>query len=202
LKAELGLVDETWANYCAAGGVRQGPGYSRGLAMDDLSREWRGLIRKLWEPAGKSIVGFLPGIVAEIKATKSAAMAERALLNVLHSPKVRDMPLRLLRRWKVLPGDQEMKLMADAARLPLGQVRKDPIAKINARSKHVALTVPQIMHELDAIPKEKLDTASAAARQARRAGKKLGISRGCGGIADWRGALAPVHFRSASPFTL
>ncbi len=144
--------------------------------MDDLSPEWRVLIRKLWEPDGKSIVGFLPEIVATIKSTKGRAMAERALLNVLHSPKVRDMPLRLQTPSKVQPGYQAMKDMADAAGLPSGQVRKDPIAKINARSKHAALTVPQIMQELDAIPKEKLDTASAAARQARRARKKLGAS--------------------------
>ena len=148
--------------------------------MDDLSPRWIALLRKLWEPDGKSIVGFLPEIVAAIKSTKSRAMAECALLNVLHSSKVRDMPLRLRTPSIVQPGNQAMKDMADAAGLPFGQVRKDPIAKINARSKHVALAEPQIMRELDAIPKEKLDAASAAARQARRARRKLGIPRKSG----------------------
>ena len=43
------------------------------------------------------------------------------------------------------------------------------------------LTMAQIMQELDAIPKEKLEADFAAARQARRARKKLGVSRPPGG---------------------
>jgi putative transposase len=50
------------------------------LSKPDLSPEWQALIRTLWEPDGKSLVGFLPEIVALVKATKSAAMAERGLL--------------------------------------------------------------------------------------------------------------------------
>jgi hypothetical protein len=148
--------------------------------MKDLSREWIALILRLWEPDGKSIVGFLPEIVAAIKSTGSSAMAERALFRVLHSPKVRDMRLRLRTPSDVQPGYQAMKDMAEAAGLPLGKARQDLIAGINALSKHVPLTVPQIMAVLAAIPKEKLDTDSAAARQARRQRKKIGMSRKSG----------------------
>jgi hypothetical protein len=139
----------------------------------DLSPRWRALIRRPWELDGKSIVGFLPEIVAMIKSTESRAMAELALLNVLHSPKVRDMPLRPKGPGVVHPAYQAMKDMADAAGLPFGQVRTDAIAKI--RSK--ALTGEEIMLVLDSMPKEKLDPASAAARRRSRARKKLGNLR-------------------------
>lgn len=142
-------------------------------AAGDLSPRWRALIGRLWELDGKSIIGFLPEIVAMIKSTERRALAELALLNVFHSPKVRNMPLRLKRPAVVHPAHQAMKDMADAAGLPFGKDRADAIAKIRSR----ALTGEEVMLVLNSMPKEKLDTASAEARRVRRARKKLGISR-------------------------
>jgi hypothetical protein len=85
------------------------------LSEPGLSPEWRALIRTLWESNGKSIVELLPDIVALIKATKSAAMAERGLLTVLHSPKVQSKKLVLQEPAELTPGYQALKIYCDAA---------------------------------------------------------------------------------------
>lgn len=133
------------------------------------------LIRRLWEPDGKSIVGFLREIIDTIKSTKNSAMAEHGLLMILHSPKVLHDPLEIEGFANVRPGYQAMKLYFDAAGLPVGKARTDTSAVINAISKEVALTEAQIIALLDAVRKDGPDEASA--QRAKRARKKLGISR-------------------------
>jgi hypothetical protein len=172
------------------------------LSKTALSPEWQALIPRLWESDGKSIVGFLPEIVALIKATKSAAMAERGLLRVLHSPKVQSKKLVLQGPAKLTPGYQALKLYCDAAGLPLGKVQATAIEIINALSKEVTLSERQIMDVLRAVPKTKADVKKlksaetrfsalldvlpedgpdeAAAQRAKRARRMLGISRGPG----------------------
>ena len=90
------------------------------LFESGLSPEWQLLIRRLWEPDGKSIVDFLAQIIERIKSTKSSAMAEHGLLMVLQSPKVRYDPLEIEGPANVRPADQALKLYFDAAGLPLG----------------------------------------------------------------------------------
>jgi hypothetical protein len=149
------------------------------LSEFDLSRRWQSLIKRLWEPNEPSIIHFLPEIVAAIKET-SNSMAERALLNVLHSPKVQDMKPRLRTPSVVVPGYQLMREMADAADLSLGEDRTNAIANLNERSKVGALTPGEIMDALNAHSEKKPPTDSAKARRGRRARKKLGISRKVG----------------------
>ena len=169
------------------------------LSKTGLSPKWQALIGRLWEPDGKSIVGFLPEIVALIKATKSAATAEHGLLMVLHSPKVRDRLLKIEGPANVRPGYQALKLYCDAAGLPLGKVQATAIEFINALSREFALSEGQIMAVLGKVPKTKADVKKlksaetrfsalldvlpedgpdeAAAQRAKRARRKLGISR-------------------------
>ena len=140
------------------------------LSKTGLSPEWQALIRRLWEPDGKSISAFLPEIVALIKATKRAAMAEHGLLMVLHSPKVRDDLLKIEGLANVRPGYQALKLHCDAAGLPVGKVRAEAIALINAISKEVALSERQIMALLGAVPKTKADVKKPGKSVERGAG--------------------------------
>jgi hypothetical protein len=121
------------------------------LSKIGLSPGWQALIRRLWEADGKSVVGFLPEIVALIKATKSAAMAEHGLLMTLHSSKVRQEILKIKGFANVRPGPQALKVYCDAAGLPVGKVRAEAIALINAISKEVALSETQIMALLGAV---------------------------------------------------
>src|SRR5208282_4769078 len=106
--------------------------------IPDLSPRWRALIRRLWAPDGKSIVGFLPEIIATIKSTNRSPMAEHGLLMVLHSPKVRSGKLVLQGPANTTPGYQAMKRYCDAAGLPPGKVREAVIAAVNAASREVA----------------------------------------------------------------
>jgi hypothetical protein len=114
------------------------------LSETGLSPKWQSLIRRLWEPDGKSIIGFLPEIVATVKYTKRSTMAEHGLLMVLHSPKVKNDELELEGPVNVRPGHQVMKFYCDAAGLPHGKVRDAASALISAVSKK-ALTEAQIM---------------------------------------------------------
>src|SRR5208282_1324147 len=97
------------------------------------------------------------------------------------------------------PGYQAMKRYCDAAGLPPGKVREAVIAAVNAASREVALTEKQIMAFLDLVPKTKADAKKlalaekrfsalldvlpedgrneASVQSAKRARKKLGISR-------------------------
>jgi hypothetical protein len=54
-----------------------------------LPAKWLSLLEKLWASDEKSIDGFLPEIVALIRAT-NPSVAVTGLLTVMHSPKVRD----------------------------------------------------------------------------------------------------------------
>jgi hypothetical protein len=169
------------------------------LSKTGLSPKWQALIRRLWEPDGKSVVGFLPEIVALIKATKSAAMAEHGLLMTLHSSKVREELLKIKGFANVRPGHQAIKFYCDAAGLPPGKIQAAAIAAINAASKEVALSEKQIMDLLNVFPKTKADVKKlrsaetrfsalldllpedgpdeAATQRAKRARKKLGNPR-------------------------
>jgi hypothetical protein len=60
------------------------------MIADNDFDHWMALIGKLWAPDTKTIVDFLPEIVAVIKSTKSATVAEAGLFTVLFSPKVRN----------------------------------------------------------------------------------------------------------------
>jgi hypothetical protein len=141
--------------------------------MPELSPPWQSLLKKLWEHDGQSISRFLPQIVAEIKSTKSRSMAELGLLNVLHSPKVRDMP-RLRTPGVVEPGYQAMNTLADEADLPLGKVRKDAIEKILGRTKLEAVSEGQILEQFAPLA-EVGDEASR--KRGQRARLKSGRSR-------------------------
>jgi hypothetical protein len=123
------------------------------LSKTGLSPEWQALIRRLWEPDGKSIVGFLPKIVALIKATKSAAMAEHGLLMTLHSSKVRHELFKIHGFANVRPGYQALKLYCDAAGIPPGKVHATAVEIINALSKEFALSKEQMMALLGLVPK-------------------------------------------------
>ena len=168
------------------------------MSKTGLSPKWEALIRRLWEPDGKSIVGFLPEIVATIKSTKNSRIAEHGLLMVFQSPKVRDNEPRIEGFSNVRPGYQELKLYCDAAGLPLGKIRATAIAIINALSKEFALSEEQVMALLDLVPKTKADVKllksaetrglldalpedgkpdEASAQRGKRARRKLGISR-------------------------
>jgi hypothetical protein len=142
--------------------------------MPKLSPQWQSLLKKLWEHDGQSISRFLPEIIDEIKSTKSRSMAELGLLNVLHSPKVRDMPLRLLTPGVVEPGHQAMNTLANEADLPLGKVRNDAIEKILGRTKLEALSEGQILEQFAPLS-EVGDEASK--KRGQRARLKSGHSR-------------------------
>jgi hypothetical protein len=125
-------------------------------SIPGLPSEWQALIWTLWKPDGKSIVGFLPRIVTLIKATKSAAIAERGLLMVLNSPKVQSKKLVLQGPAHLTPGYQALKLYCDAAGLPVGKVRAEATALVNAISKEFALSERQIMALLGAVLETKV----------------------------------------------
>jgi hypothetical protein len=165
------------------------------LSESGLSPEWQLLIRRLWEPDGKSLVGFLPEIVKRIKSTKRSAMAEHGLLMILHSPKVRYDPLEIEGPANIRPAHQAMKLQFDAAGLPLGKLREVASALINVLSEQVALTEGQIVAMFNRLPKTRAEAKKlgfaealldsfpesgpddASTRQSRRAREKLAISR-------------------------
>jgi hypothetical protein len=146
--------------------------------MDDLPLKWRLLIDRLWKPDGQSVTQLLPEIVHAIKSTRPS-VAERVLLEVLLSPKVRDMPRRLPGPVRVVPGYQMTKLMAEAAGLPPGKMRNNEIAKINKESYGIARTPEEIVAKFSALPERPKGTeiTDATAQAAKRARRELGIPR-------------------------
>lgn len=149
--------------------------------MNELSPEWRALLEKLWQPDEKTFEEFLPEIVATIKSTPSSAMAECGLFTAVLCPKLNragdDMLPRLRTPSAVQPLYQGLKVLADAAGLPVGRERKEAFKKIRDRGRYQSLTAEEIVDIFERIPKEKLDSASASARHARRARNKIGMSR-------------------------
>ena len=152
------------------------------MSKTGLSPKWEALIRRLWEPDGKSIVGFLPEIVATIKSTKSSRIAEHGLLMVFQSPKVRDNEPRIKGFSNVRPGYQELKPYCDAAGLPLGKIRATAIAIINALSKEFALSEEQVMALLDLVSQDQsgreVTQVRGDAGPARRASRGWKTGRG------------------------
>jgi hypothetical protein len=151
-----------------------------------MSDRWQSLIRKLWEPDGESLSALLLEIVDTIKATRNRAEAEKGLFTIFLSRAVQDLSTttRLLTPAEVQPGYQASKTMADAAGLPLGKVRTDAVAAVNALNEYVALEPSEIVGILELQRKrlglEKADAGSAQAQSTKRARRKLGISRSPG----------------------
>jgi hypothetical protein len=74
---------------------------------------------------------------------------------------------------KLTPGYQALKLYCDAAGLPVGKVRAEAIALINAISKEVALSEEQIRALLGAVPKIKADVKNPGESVERGSGPYL-----------------------------
>ena len=91
---------------------------------------------------------LLPEIVALIKAT-NPSVAAIGLHTAMHSPKVRDCfrVFTLLTPSVVVPGYPAYKLYADAAGLPIGEVRKKAAANLKQAAKEGALTKALTMED-------------------------------------------------------
>jgi hypothetical protein len=158
-----------------------------------LPTKWLSLLEKLWVSDENSIGDFLPEIVALIKSTKSRSVAATGLFTVMHSPKVRDCfrNFKLLTPSVVVPDYLVNKLYADAARLPIGEVRKKAIANAKqaakeealTNSKGEAITRARTMEDMVAffdIDRFEKETDEASAKRAMRARKLLGMQRKSG----------------------
>ena len=143
----------------------------------DLSDEWKELIKKLWEREDLLISDLLGEIVTAVTSSKSNPMAERALLLVLHSPKVQRLPT-LVEPANVLPERQAITAMVDEARLPRGYVDAISAGLRVAAAGDGGLAGSTITNALNALPGKETDEASA--QRAKRGRQKLSRRRKIG----------------------